>query len=371
VNTVMLLGPSLSAVSGVSTHLNQLLHSRLSDEFKLLHFQVGSQGRNETSLQKVIRLGISPILFAWRLLRQNPKVIHVNTSMDSKGYWRDLVYLIIARALRKKVVYQVHGGALPQQFFRNCRPLSYVLKRTLRAANTVVVLGQESMAAYQAFTPGLNLKVIPNAISPGDDPLWKRISSCTDKPLHLVYIGRLDKSKGVFEIIDALALLHRNQKRMHLVIAGTGPAESEMHLKVQENGLQNYVRFMGVVHGSQKERVWNESDLFLFPTYYEALPYALLESMAARTPPLVCPVGEIPDVVVDGVHGVFVPCRDADALATAICRLDSDRDLINRMGELGRLRILECYTIERLSEDFCRVYRDVLSSSTRQISSRD
>jgi glycosyltransferase involved in cell wall biosynthesis len=359
--TVMLLGPSLSAVSGVSTHLNQLLHCRLADEFTFVHFQVGSQGRDETKLQKAMRFVFSPVQFFWRLIRQRPEIVHVNTSMDSKGYWRDLVYLLIARAMQKRIVYQIHGGALPQNFFGKSLLLSYVLKRSLRAADMVVVLGQESLAAYRAFTPGLDVKVIPNAITPGIDPQWKRTSICNGKPLCLAYVGRLAESKGVFEIIEALAILHRDQKRPHLLIAGAGPAEMEMRNRIEKNGLQNFVRFVGVVHGAQKERLWNESDLFVFPTYYEALPYALLESMAARTPALVSPVGEIPDVMEDGVHGVFVPCRDPQALATAICRLDSDRDLINRMGESGRLRIMTHYTTERLAEDFRHAYQDVLS----------
>lgn len=359
--TVMLLGPSLSAVSGVSTHLNQLLHSRLSNDFKFLHFQVGSQGRDETRHQKAMRVMFSPFYFFWQLSRQCPQIVHLNTSMNTKGYWRDLVYLVIARTLKKKIVYQVHGGALPHHFFKDSLLLSYVLKRTLRAANMVVVLGQESLAAYRAFAPDLNVKVIPNAITPGKDPQWKNTSLCDDKPLCLAYVGRLDEDKGVFEIIEALAILHRDNRRMQLVIAGTGPAEDEMRARIRKNGLQSHVRFVGVVHGEQKERVWNESDLFVFPTYYEALPYALLESMAARTPPLVSPVGEIPDVIVDGVHGVFVPCRNPQALAIAICRLDSDRNLINHMGELGRQRIVNHYTIERLAGDFARAYQDVLS----------
>lgn len=359
--TVMLLGPSLNAVSGVSTHLNQLLDCRLAGEFKLLHFQVGSQGRDESPRQKTLRLVFSPVQFLWRLIQQRPRIIHLNTTMDNKAYWRDLVYLIIARTLRKRIVYQVHGGALPQNFFGSSLLLSHLLKRVLRSADLVVVLGQESLAAYRAFTPGLNVKVIANAISPGKDPQWKRTGISNDRPLCLTYVGRLDEKKGVFEIIEALAILHREQRPMYLVIAGAGPAEVEMRTIIGERGLQNHVRFVGVVHGAEKERVWNESDLFVFPTNHEALPYALLESMAARTPALVSPVGEIPDVMEDGVHGVFVPCRNPQALAAEICRLDSNRELINRMGESGRQRIVDHYTIERLAGDFGSAYQEVLS----------
>ena len=367
-NTVMLLGPSLNAVSGVSTHLNQLLNSTLTDEFNLIHFQVGSQGRNENPISKMLRLLVSPFQLFWKIVQHRPQIVHVNTSMDAKGYWRDLVYLIISRSLRKRVVYQVHGGSLPQKFFEDNKLLGHLLGWVLRTADLVVVLGQESLSAYRAFAPCSRVAAIPNAITPASDPLWKRTLNRHDKPLALVYVGRLAESKGVFEIIDALAILHAGKRPMQLTIAGTGPAEEQMRTKITQLGLQEHVQFLGVVHGSEKERLWNESDLFVFPTYHEGLPYALLESMAARTPALVSPVGEIPDVVEDGVHGVFVPNRDPPALAAAICRLDTDRYLINRMGELGRQRVTKHYTNDRLARDFQRAYKRALGGNLKPLS---
>ena len=359
-NTVMLLGPSLQAVSGVSTHLNQLFHSRLSLEFHLLHFQVGSQGRNESSRQKLMRVVSSPFQFFWSLIEGKPQIVHVNTTMDTKGYWRDLVYLLIARSLRKKIVYQVHGGALPQDFFENNRFLRNLLRQVLRSADVVVLLSQESLRAYRGFSPDLKLEVIPNAIEPGTDPEWKQRPSLHEKPLNLAYVGRLAESKGIFEIIEALGILQERKKNMRLIIAGNGPDEARLRIRVEILGLQSSVSFMGVVHGAEKDRVWHEADLFVFPTYHEALPYALLESMAARTPALVSRVGAIPDVMEDGVHGLFVPSRNPLALAEAIERLDKDRAMIHRMGESSRQRIVNFYTIDRLASDFGRTYLDIL-----------
>lgn len=357
---VLLLGPSLSAVSGVSTHLNQLFHSRLAEEFHLLHFQVGSQGRSESALQKAMRFLFSPFQFLWQLIRHPPQIVHLNTSMDPKGYWRDLVYLIIARALGKKIVYQVHGGALPQDFFENSRLMSMLLRQVLRSADVVVLLGQEMLHAYRNFSPDLHLEVIPNAIEVGADPKRKQVTAVGNRPLCLAYVGRLAQSKGIFEIIDALEILDKRGKNMQLTIAGDGPDEVRLRARVESLGLQHRVRFVGVVYGAEKEQVWNESDLFVFPTYCEGLPYALLESMAACTPPLVSPVGAIPDVIEDGVHGLFVPPGNPQALADAIGRLDDDRAWIDRMGELGRQRIVNRYTIDRLAGDFGRTYLDIL-----------
>jgi glycosyltransferase involved in cell wall biosynthesis len=359
--TVMLLGPSLSALSGVSTHLNQLLQSSLAEEFNLLHFQVGSEGRMETVAQKLVRFVLSPVQFFWKMLQNNPKIIHLNTSLETKSYWRDNAYLLLARMMGKKIVYQVHGGALPQVFFKNNIILTKFLGFVLKSTDVVVLLAQEELQAYRRFNPKLRLEVIPNAIEVGDDANWKRIPPAKGKPLQLAYIGRLARNKGIFEIIEAVAIVRGHGRDIKLLIAGTGPDEIELRAQVKTLDCDYCVNFVGPLYGKAKTKAWEEADLFVFPTYHrEGLPYALLESMATRTPPLVSPVGAIPDVMDDGVHGIFVPSQNPQALAAAIEQLDDDREFICRMGEACRQRIVDHYTIDKLAENFRQLYLDLV-----------
>src|SRR5665213_2012515 len=162
--SVLLLGPALDAVSGVSTHLNQLFESRLSNVVQLKHFRVGSEGGNETALGRVWRLLYSPLALFVKLLVQRPRIVHINTSMDAKGYWRDLAYLIMARSLRRKVVYQVHGGALPLAFCGGSAWFCRFLRWSFSLAQVVVLLAQEELRAYRLFVPALRVVVVPNAV---------------------------------------------------------------------------------------------------------------------------------------------------------------------------------------------------------------
>ena len=108
--TIVLLGPDLKAVSGVSTHLNQLLRSHVNQHFRFLHFRVGSEGRKESPLEKIRRFAWSPWQLMTLLSNHRNAIVHINTSMNPKGFWRDLVYLLVSRSCGCKVVYQVHGG---------------------------------------------------------------------------------------------------------------------------------------------------------------------------------------------------------------------------------------------------------------------
>lgn len=350
----------MAAVSGVSTHLNQLFGSTLTDHIKLFHFQVGSEGRKESLVRKIFRFFHSPFAFAVFLLRYRPDIVHLNTSLEPKSYWRDIVYLLVARLYGRKVVYQVHGGALPEEFFAGNAFLTGVLRRVLFMPDVVVLLAQVELAAYRKFIPSQHLEVVPNAIDAG--PLVARpIKDKSAGPLQLIYLGRLAWNKGIYEAIEALAILVKAGRDLQLSIAGSGPEEAAIRQRVAALGLSDRVRFPGPLFGAAKDALWSVSDIFVFPTFHrEGLPYALLEAMAAGAVPITTRVGAIPDVMQDGVHGLLVEAKDPAGLARAIARLDDDRDALARMAAAGRERVLAEYTVERLAQDFKRIYASLI-----------
>lgn len=354
---ILILGTLRGVVSGVSTHMNQLFSSELNVRFKLLYFQVGSQWREENGFQKLFRFGSSPLFFFVFLLWHRPVIVHLNTSLEPKSYWRDISYLLIARFLRKKVVYQVHGGALPEEFFAGNRRLTNLLRWVLNQPDVVVLLAQIELKAYKCFLPDQRLEVVPNAI----DVLtsW----SISDKPegsLNLVYIGRIGENKGVFEIIETLAALVGQGRDLRLRIGGDGPDEARLRSRVNELGLDERVEFSGPVFGADKDLLWRVSDVFTFPTYHrEGLPYALLEAMAAGVVPITTRVGANPDVIQDGIHGLFVEAKDTSGLAKAIISLDEDREQLCRLAAAGRKRILEEYTVANMADNFASIYNSL------------
>jgi len=352
---IVVFGPSLDALSGVSTHVRMLLASDLPRDFDLLHFQVGSEGRRENALQRLLRLIFSPFHLALFLLRTGAGVVHLNASLDPKGYWRDLAYSIVARLLGRRVVNQIHGGQMPQDFFRGNAFLTWILRRFLVSSDVVTVLSSAELSAYRAFDARIKVHLVPNAIDPAGLADQSR-SYNTDGPLKLVYVGRLVRTKGLFEVIEALTELKRTGRNFRLSMAGEGPDRRELMAATEKAGLNHCVQFLGGVFAAKKCRLWLDSDLFVFPSYMEGLPYSLLEAMAAGCVPVTTAVAAIPDVMRNGEHGLFVPVRDAGALAVAVAALDDDRERLMRMAKAARRRVLERYTVARLADDFHKLY---------------
>jgi glycosyltransferase involved in cell wall biosynthesis len=368
--TVLLLSPALDAVSGVSFHASTLLNSALTKTFDMRHFQIGSEGRQQSRASRTLRLLADPVRLLRRIRRDGVDAVHINSSLNRDAFWRDLLFLFVLRLHRTPVVYQVHGGAMPQDFFRGRRMLTGFLRGCLKSPSRVVVLGSRQLAACRRLLPLREITVIPNAIDCAQFAGLRSRSALQRRRLQLLYLGRLANGKGLCELLHGLASSTLPGSRPQLTIAGSGPEEHYLRTLARDLGLGHDVRFTGPVFGDDKRVLLEQADIFVLPSYSEGLPYALLEAMAAGAAVITTPVGAVPDVVIDGVHGLLIPPRDTGAISDAIRKLHADRPQLEAMGLACRKRALLHYDIARLERDFGEAYRAVSGGNGAALSER-
>jgi glycosyltransferase involved in cell wall biosynthesis len=168
-----------------------------------------------------------------------------------------------------------------------------------------------------------------------------------------VFMGRVERNKGIFELIEAIDRLVReggSGPTIQLVIAGDGSDLEEARRDVSARGLEANIRFAGWVDGAEKLALFGSAGIFLLPSHAEGLPNAMIEAMATGLPVVVTPVGSVTDVVEDGVSGLVVPVGDPGALAIAIRRLVGDPELRSRMGGAGFRVARERFGAERAAD---------------------
>jgi glycosyltransferase involved in cell wall biosynthesis len=362
---VLVLGPSRDAISGVATHLTCLLTSPLAGRFDLVHLQVGSEGRDEGVAAKLWRLAASPFQLGAAIMRWNASIVHINTSLDARGYFRDLVYLAVAKLLGARVVYQMHDN-LFRVFDESPSAFAPGLDSLARWPDAVVVLSEREAQAWRARGAAPALHVVPNGIDCAPFLRQNRAAPDPAAPLKLIYVGRLAPRKGLLESLGALRLARSRGVAARLVVAGAGPEEPRLREYVRESGLARDVSFVGPAYGEHKARLLAQADVLLLPSYSEGLPYALLEAMAAGVVPVVTPVGAVPEVVGHEREALLVAPRSVDELAAAIARLDDDRALLGRLAEAALQRVRRCYSLERLEESFSAIYQEVGRGQRRQ-----
>jgi len=360
----LVTGPRCAAVSGVSTHVDLLLHSGLAASFGLIHFEVGREGREEGRLARTVRLLVSPFQLAYQVLAHRAAIVHLNTALTSRAYWRDLMYMVVARLCRARVLYQVHGGPLPQAFCRGGRMARAFVRATLGLADTIVVLSSSEQEAFCRFGVAPQVLALPNAIDCRPYGALERERAAPARPLRLLYLGRLVREKGLYELIEGLNLARSRGAAVELIMAGDGPEAGALREAAAAGGGAP-VGFVGPVHGADKLTLLRWADALALPSYSEGLPYALLESMAAGVPALATRVGAIPEVVADGVNGLLLEPRSAPEIAAAIQTLAEDRAALARMSEASRATIAARYSIDRLSAQLEALYASLAGSGRR------
>ncbi|HEX2190356.1 MAG TPA: glycosyltransferase family 4 protein [Longimicrobiaceae bacterium] len=175
--------------------------------------------------------------------------------------------------------------------------------------------------------------------------------------VRLLFVGWLDDTKGVFELLEALARLAATPglPQVQLAVAGEGNASEAARAWVRARELADRVTFLGWIDGEEKLRAFAGADLFVLPSHGEGLPNAMVEAMATGLPVVVTPVGSVPDVVESGRQGVLVPVGDADALARALEPLVADPAARERLGREGHRTARERFGVEEAVARLTRI----------------
>ena len=219
---------------------------------------------------------------AWR-----PDVVYVATAHNWPGLLRDLQLALTVRRGRPPLVLHLHGsecGRLGQPGQEILTALSILLARR---ASSVMLLSTEEMRSWRRTCPHVDFGVVVNPfVAPQIDQerQARRQSDAHSRPPILLTVARLIPEKGVFDLLDALAIVRRSRP-CRLLVAGTGPARDDLVRRIATLQLEDAVDLLGYVSGPQLEETYRRADLFVLPTYFaEGFPLSIMEAMSQGCP---------------------------------------------------------------------------------------
>jgi len=290
--------------------------------------------------------------------------------MHNYRSFQNLVIAHYAREYDIPYVLQAHGSATT--FFQKGW-----LKRTfdelwgyriLRDAARVIAVTKIEAEQYQSLGAdndkievvphGIDLSEFDNLPERGD---FKRKYGLDSKQRIILYLGRIDRIKGLNLLAEAFAGLSKKLSDTRLVIAGPDNGYlSSLKKLITDLEISDKVFFTGPLYGQEKLSAYIDADVYVLPSSYEIFGITLLEAMACSIPVITtdrCGIA----AAVDGQAGLVVP-HDKEQIENALLHMLSDDKMRRDFGERGNLLVRDKFNWEKIAERVESIYKNTLNS---------
>ena len=268
-------------------------------------------------------------------------------STTGAAFFKDLLLVALLKSFRINIAYHIHnkGVISHQDNIINKFCYSYVLKNAY-----IILLSKFLYHDIQSFVPESKILICPNGVPDEARKSNLKVSfpilldtaelqpKVTSKSVRILFLSNLIESKGVFILMEACALLkERGIPFDCLFIGGEGDINStQFREKSIQLCIDQQVKYVGKKFDLEKNKAFENADIFAFPTYSECFPLVLLEAMSYSLPIISTFEGGIKDIVEEGVTGFLVEQKNVIDLADKIELLIKNPDLRHKLGTFGR-----------------------------------
>lgn len=348
---ILVIGPSETrARGGMSAVIREIRESELlKDEFEIDTFASYIDGP----------LAVRLVYTFWGCLRfmlcsRRYDLFHLHTA-ERGSTFRKHFYLWWAKRTGRKVIVHIHGAEY-LTFYDGLGSLGRrVVDRFLQRADLVLALSESWKRELEARFCIDTCRTLYNGV---DTAKFRAavtdVSACRHSFLML---GRLGSRKGVYDLIDAVEIACRKNPELTVCIAGDGEVDKVRAL-VAEKGLDRHISVPGWIGETQKLKYLKKAAVLVLPSYYEGLPMAVLEGMAAGKAIISTTVGAIPEVIGEE-NGILLEPGDVEGLAEAMLACSGNVEALQKMSAENRRKAEETFGVRRMHERLGAYYKMV------------
>jgi glycogen(starch) synthase len=325
------------------------LDASSTDLFKLFK----KESNNQRAFARVCREFSPDVLYIWN-------ATHISISLALKAerlglavcyfisdHWlaqweSDALYSLNRRSPRR-----LHRRLIWKSLVTSLNAFGLLPSASLNLANVQFAsryLKQEALAAKK---PVSNAEVIHWGI----DVNRFRFNNRPRDPKRLLYVGQLTRLKGVETAVQALKLIveQNSYRSSTLTIVGGPDYENRVHRLVSSLGLEDNVRFTGLIPRDHLPSIYEEHDILLFPSIWEE-PFSLtlLEAMSSSLASVGTITGGSAEILENEVNALTFPKGDVDACAKQVVRLLRSNELLERLRSRGRRTVEENFRLEQM-----------------------
>ena len=350
-----------------SNVMNQVVLTMLlkGDEWRVQHIPVQFSAVVATvgkfGLIKIIRHFMIVLSVVWKLALLRPEVTYLSPAVSGFAWIRDALLIVAARVFSRDVVVHIHGRGLSSQPSNGW--VKWMRNSVFRGTHAVH-LSEGLAQSIAQVTTWKSLSVLHNGIESVDAPNEPQVGS--ERPIKILYLSNFIETKGVLDFVSVCKKLHDQGHQFEAsIVGGNGPAIDVEFLekRIKNDGLDECVFALGPRYGDDKLKVFKETDLFLFPSFYpqECAPLVVLEALSFGIPVVSYDIGAVAEMIEDGRSGFVVPSRDIETMTDRVSMLIQDSSLLASMSTSARSRFDNEFTMQKFETRLQKYFTELLN----------
>lgn len=319
-----------------------------------------------SDLKDIQKLSLSKVLNIFKLMKRigrtiketNPDLVYITPNSAGGPFYKDFFIVSYIKMLCPNIVVHYHNKGVSRKsssFFDD------KLYRSFFKGLKVIQLSELLYYDIEKYVKIEDISFCGNGI-----PVESYdVTTVKNEIPQLLFLSNLIGSKGLFVLLDACKLLHDKGVQFKCSLVGGETEEvglTRLEKEIDERNLNDCVTYLGKKYNKEKAEVFQQSDLFVFPTMYpnECFPVVCLEAMSHGLPVISTNEGAIPDIVQDGSTGYVVERNSPEKLAEKMEVLIENADMRQSMGKEGKDRFDNLYTLEVFEENMCDILKKCL-----------
>jgi len=293
-----------------------------------------------------------------KLFNSNYNFVYFQISPLGSTFIRDLIFVLIIKLSKTKIVYHLHGKGIKKKMKNN------IYKRLYKYAfhNEAIILLSNLLKFDIEEINKNEVFIIPNGIPP--IKYKQKIFSQNEKPLNILFLSNLFFSKGIMNFIEVIEILVKKKIKIKGFIVGAEADLTKDSLEeiIKSKNLGRNLIYLGPKYGNEKNKILSKTDLLIYPTLEDIWGNVNLEAMQIGIPVIATEEGAIPEIIDDGITGFIVEKNNLQQIVEKVEVFYNNRILLEKMGKAARIKYEEQYTMEVFRKNIIKTFGTILKN---------